>query len=67
LAEDLGRPWAIILLPDERFLVTEKTGFIQIRTTGSLAKKITGLPKVDDRDQGGLLDVALDPNYSNNK
>ena len=68
LAEDLGRPWAIILLPDERFLVTEKTGFMQIRNAdGSLAKKITGLPKVDDRDQGGLLDVALDPNYSNNK
>ena len=68
LAEDLGRPWAIILLPDERFLLTEKTGFMQIRNAdGSLAKKITGLPKVDDRDQGGLLDVALDPDYSSNK
>lgn len=68
LAEDLGRPWAIILLPDERFLLTEKTGHMQIRNSdGSLAKKITGLPKVDDRDQGGLLDVALDPDYSNNK
>ena len=68
LADDLGRPWAIILLPDERFLLTEKTGFMQIRNKdGSLVKKITGLPKVDDRDQGGLLDVALDPNYSSNK
>ncbi|MEJ1239326.1 PQQ-dependent sugar dehydrogenase [Chryseolinea sp. T2] len=68
LAEDLGRPWAIILLPDERFLLTEKTGFMQIRNAdGSLVKKITGLPKVDDRDQGGLLDVALDPNYSTNR
>ncbi|MGC3945724.1 MAG: PQQ-dependent sugar dehydrogenase [Chryseolinea sp.] len=68
LADDLGRPWAIILLPDERFLLTEKSGFMQIRNKdGSLAKKITGLPKVDDRDQGGLLDVALDPDYANNK
>lgn len=68
LATDLGRPWAIILLPDEKFLITEKTGHMQIRNTdGSLAKKITGLPKVDDRDQGGLLDVALDPDYTNNK
>ena len=68
LAEGLGRPWAIILLPDERFLLTEKTGFMEIRNQdGSLVKKITGLPKVDDRDQGGLLDVALDPDYSTNK
>lgn len=68
LADDLGRPWAIILLPDERFLITEKTGYLQIRNAdGSLARKITGLPKVDDRDQGGLLDIALDPDYTTNR
>ncbi len=68
LAEGLGRPWAVILLPDERLLLTEKTGYLEIRNPdGSLAKKITGLPKVDDRDQGGLLDVALDPDYAANK
>ncbi|MBX2925835.1 MAG: PQQ-dependent sugar dehydrogenase [Chitinophagaceae bacterium] len=68
LAKDLGKPWAVIILPDEKFLITEKTGYMQIRNTdGSLAKKITGLPKVDDGGQGGLLDVALDPDYANNK
>ncbi len=68
LAGDLGKPWAVILLPDEKLLITEKTGYMEIRNPdGSLVKKITGLPKVDDRGQGGLLDVALDPDYNNNK
>lgn len=68
LAKDLGRPWAVILLPDNRFLITEKTGFMQIRNAdGSLAKKIEGFPKVDSDGQGGLLDVALDPDFTNNK
>ncbi len=68
LAGDLGRPWAVILLPDERLLITEKSGHMEIRNAdGTLAKKITGFPKVDDGGQGGLLDVALDPDYSANK
>ncbi len=68
LATDLGRPWAVILLPDERLLITEKSGYMEIRNAdGSLVKKITGFPKVDDGGQGGLLDVALDPDYNTNK
>ncbi|MBX3256583.1 MAG: PQQ-dependent sugar dehydrogenase [Chitinophagaceae bacterium] len=68
LAENLGKPWAVIIMPDEKLLLTEKSGYMEIRNAdGSLVKKITGLPKVDDRGQGGLLDVALDPDYANNK
>lgn len=68
LAEGLGRPWAVILLPDEKLLLTEKSGYMEIRNPdGSLVKKITGFPKVDDGGQGGLLDVALDPDYNTNK
>jgi aldose sugar dehydrogenase len=68
LAGNLGRPWAIIPLPDGRLLITEKSGYMQIHAaTGSLVKKITGLPSVDDGGQGGLLDVALDPAFSTNK
>jgi glucose/arabinose dehydrogenase len=36
-------------------------------TNGPLVKKITGFPEVDDRGQGGMLDVALDPDFANNK
>jgi glucose/arabinose dehydrogenase len=36
-------------------------------TSGTLLKKITGFPKVEDAGQGGMLDVALDPNFQTNK
>lgn len=68
LAEGLGKPWAIIPFTEGRFLITEKTGYAEIRNEdGSLVKKITGFPKVDDAGQGGLLDVALDPDFASNK
>lgn len=68
LAESIGKPWAIINLPGNRFLVTDKTGFMQIFSAeGKLLSKITGFPDVDARGQGGLLDVALDPDFANNK
>ena len=68
LAEKLGRPWAIIPLPDGRLMITEKSGFITIYSAnGVLLKKVTGLPAVDDGGQGGLLDVALDPAFAQNK
>ena len=68
LAENLGRPWAIIPMPDGRLMITEKSGFITIHSAdGALLKKVTGLPPVDDRSQGGLLDVALDPDFTKNK
>jgi aldose sugar dehydrogenase len=68
IAEKLTRPWAIVPMPDGRLLVTEKSGFIQIHdANGKFVKKITGLPPVVDREQIGLLDVALDPDFSNNK
>lgn len=68
IATSIGRPWAVISLPDNRLLVTDKTGFMQIfDANGTLVKKITGFPAVDDNGQGGLLDVALDPDFAKNK
>jgi glucose/arabinose dehydrogenase len=68
IAEKIGRPWAVITLPDGNLLLTDRTGFMQIRTAdGALVKKITGFPAVEDREQGGLLDVALDPAFAKNK
>lgn len=68
LAEKLGKPWAVIGLPDGRLLVTEKSGYMMILdANGQNSKKITGFPAVDDRGQGGLLDVALDPSFAQNK
>jgi glucose/arabinose dehydrogenase len=68
LASSLKNPWAIIPLPDGRLLITEKAGVMQIYDeTGLKIKTIEGLPKVDDRGQGGLLDVALDPDFESNQ
>ncbi len=68
IAEKLGRPWAIIALPDGKLLLTIKSGYMEIRNAdGTLNKKITGFPKVFDSGQGGLLDVGLDPDFATNK
>ena len=66
--KDLGKPWGIINLPDGRFLITEKSGFMNIVSSdGKTSTKVEGLPKVDDKGQGGLLDVALDPEFAANR
>lgn len=66
VAEDLDKPWAIAFLPDQRMLVTEKADgelFI-INAQGKKSEAVAGLPKVDGRDQGGLLDVEVAPDYA---
>ncbi|MFT3703487.1 MAG: PQQ-dependent sugar dehydrogenase [Agriterribacter sp.] len=68
LYSDTVKPWAVIVLPDDRLLITFKKGYMQIHgADGALQKKIVGFPKVDDEGQGGLLDVALDPDFTTNK
>lgn len=67
LTKDLGKPWGIINLPDGKFLITEKTGFMNvISTDGKQISKIEGFPKVDSKGQGGMLDVELDPDFKTN-
>ena len=67
LAEKIGRPWAIIPFPGNRFLVTDRRGFMQLLSAdGAILKKITGFPEVWSKGQGGLLDVALDPDFATN-
>ena len=68
LAEHIGRPWAVAAMPDGQLLITDRSGFMQILSAdGKLIKKITGFPAVVDSSQGGLLDVALDPDFAKNK
>src|SRR5690606_5079275 len=67
LTKDLGRPCGIINLPDGKFLITEKTGFMNVVSAdGKQISKIEGFPKVDSKGQGGMLDVALDPDFKTN-
>ena len=62
----LDNPWAMAYLPDGRLLITEKPGNLRIYADGKLSEPVTGVPKVEYHDQGGLLDVAVDPNFANN-
>ena len=65
---NLGKPWGIEQLPDGNFLITEKSGYINlISKDGKSVTKITGLPKVDSRGQGGLLDIVIDPDFDKNQ
>lgn len=64
----LKSPWAIEFLPDGRILVSERAGNLRIiDTTGQLSFPISGLPRVIASGQGGLLDVALDPQFASNR
>ena len=61
-------PWALALLPDGRMLVTEKKGNLLIVTQqGEIASKVSGVPDVDYGGQGGLGDVALHPQFAQNR
>jgi glucose/arabinose dehydrogenase len=68
IADGLEHPWAVALLPDGQFLVTERPGRLRVvSATGEISPAVTGLPDVDAQGQGGLLDVALDPDYATNR
>ena len=69
IASGFDRPWAIAFLPDGRFLVTEKpTGNLFIVTQeGRKSDPVAGLPAVDGRNQGGLLDVELAPDFASSR
>ena len=66
IASGFNKPWAIAFLPDGRMLVTEKpTGNLFIVTPdGKKSPAVAGLPRVDGRNQGGLLDVEVGPDYA---
>jgi len=67
VAEGLENPWGMAFLPDGRMLVTERAGRMRIvGKDGKLSRPVAGLPKVAAVGQGGLLDVALDPEFADN-
>lgn len=68
VAKDLNGAWAFEFLPDQRILVTERQGNLRIiGKDGKASAPLKGLPKVYFEGQGGLLDVALDPQFASNR
>jgi len=67
LTDKLNEPWSMAFLPDGRMLVTEKSGKLRVIENGQLlSQPVAGAPKVVDSGQGGLLDIALHPQYEKN-
>jgi aldose sugar dehydrogenase len=68
VARGLENPWGLAFLPDGRMLVTERPGRLRIVSPdGSVSPPLTGVPAVAARNQGGLLDVVLDPDFTANR
>ncbi|QKP78863.1 PQQ-dependent sugar dehydrogenase [Methyloligella sp. GL2] len=68
IASGLDEPWGLAFLPDGSMLVTEKTGQLRrIAKDGTVSDPIAGVPEVWTQGQGGLLGVALDPDFKDNK
>ena len=68
IAKNLEHPWAVEPLPGGDLLVTERPGRMRIISArGVVGPALTGLPRVDAGNQGGLLDVALSPSFSSDR
>ncbi len=67
IATGLEHPWAVEVLPDGSYLVTERPGRLRIIRDGKLSAPIAGVPAVSARSQGGLLDVALAPDFATSR
>ena len=68
IAGGLEHPWGVAALPDGGFLVTERPGRLRhVSADGTLSEPISGVPEVLARDQGGLLDVALSPDFAEDR
>ncbi len=67
ILENLDNPWGIAFINPVKALITEKSGRLRIIENDKLlSKPVMGIPEVFDHGQGGLLDVAVDPDYEKN-
>jgi glucose/arabinose dehydrogenase len=68
IAQGLQHPWGLALLPDGRMLVTERPGRLRVVTPkGQISAPLKGVPNVYAQRQGGLLDVALSPDFARDR
>jgi glucose/arabinose dehydrogenase len=69
VTEGLVNPWGLAFLPNGKMLVTERPGRLRVVSADGkqMSEPVAGLPAVDPRGQGGLLDVSLDPSFATNQ
>jgi aldose sugar dehydrogenase len=67
IAREIETPWGLAFLPDGRLLITERPGRLRIVEKGKLLPDaVKGTPKVWEKQDGGLLDVEVHPQYAKN-
>lgn len=66
VAQGLNLPWAMVFLPDGRQLVSERSGALRIVDQGVVSAPLKGVPATYFKGQGGLHDLELHPDYTNN-
>lgn len=68
IAQGLSHPWSLAFLPDGNYRVTERKGALRVVEPGGRIRiPVQGVPAVQARGQGGLLDVALDRDFTRNR
>ncbi len=68
VARGLDTPWSMAFLPDGRLLLTERPGRMRlVGADGTVSEPLAGVPEVHARGQGGLLDVALSPDFATDR
>lgn len=68
VVEGLVHPWGMAFLPDERMVITEREGRLRFLSQDeTLSDPLEGIPEVFNEGQGGLLDVALPPDFESSR
>jgi aldose sugar dehydrogenase len=69
IAKGLDHPWGMAFLPDGTLLVTERPGRLRAikLKDGTFSEPVVGTPDVDSDGQGGLLGLAIDPDFASNR
>ena len=68
VATDLKNPWGIAFLPNGDALVTQRSGgLVKLSTSGEVSEEISGLPEAVVKGQGGMLGLAVDPDFADNQ
>lgn len=68
VAKGFEYPWGLAFLPDGRMIVTERVGSVRlVSKDGKISPPLTGTPRVRASGQGGMLDVALHPDFAQNR
>lgn len=64
--QGLRTPWAVDWLPDGTMLITNRSGFLSVARNGKVVGQVQGIPASAEIGQGGLMEVAVHPNYRSN-